>query len=112
MRCAVYIDENKDLISQNVKAWGELQSLNEEPCYREEDIKSAVDKAEFAGYKMALDDVIASAEDLTDLADAAAYGCLSSGLKRFVEDIKDRCYGNLCMLLFSIIDNQDSDPDS
>lgn len=38
MRCALSFDEDKDLIDQKVAAWGEMQSLKEEPCYREEDI--------------------------------------------------------------------------
>ena len=36
MRCALSYDENKELMDQKVAAWGEMQSLEEDPVYKED----------------------------------------------------------------------------
>lgn len=36
MRCALSFDEDKSLIDQKVSSWGEMQSMKEEPAYKEE----------------------------------------------------------------------------
>lgn len=36
MRCALSFDENKELMDQKVAAWGEMQSLEEDPVYKED----------------------------------------------------------------------------
>ena len=57
MRCALSYDENKDLTDQKLSAWGEMQSLEEDPAYKEEDIKDEKEREYFFGYKMAVDDM-------------------------------------------------------
>lgn len=98
MRCAIKIDEEKSLYKQKVSAWGELQSLNEEPGYKEEDIKSEADKKFFEGYKFAFDEVDSilknAIEEDTISEDEA-------------DDIRTSMSGSLCMMLFSILDEQE-----
>ena len=98
MRCAIDFDENKLLMEQNVRAWGEMQSLKEEPNYREEDIRDERAKNFFQGYKMALDDVCAV------LGCCVEDGTIS---EEDSEEIQGLMGGDLCELLFSILDNQE-----
>ena len=93
MRCALDFDENKPLFDQNVNAWGEMQSLSEEPSYREEDIKDDKDKEFFRGYKYACDEICNYLEDLDD--------------NELSNDIQTCMAGNIAMQLFSILDNQE-----
>lgn len=51
MRCALNFDSEKDLVEQDLSAWGEYQSLSEEPSYKEIDIVSEREKNFFKGYK-------------------------------------------------------------
>lgn len=97
MRCAVYFEEEKPLAEQEIKAWGEMQSLDEEPEYKESDIKSEYDKAFLHGYKCAFDDV------------CNILYCLKLEKvikKKHRNAIELRMSGDLCMQLFSILDNQ------
>lgn len=97
MRCAIDFDENKPLLEQEVKAWGELQSLKEEPCYKESEIKDKNDKQFFMGYKAAMDDVCNILENLV----------MDGNLKKKKSEmIQMFMSGELCMNLFSILDNQ------
>lgn len=92
MRCALSFNDNKTLVNQDVSAWGEMQALSEEPSYKEQDIKSNGDKDYLLGYKMAMDDVLASLEAIEDEEER-------DYLKRVV-------YGDVAMQLFSILDRQ------
>lgn len=98
MRCALSFDENKDLIDQKLSAWGEMQSLEEEPAYREENIKDEEQKEYFFGYKMAVDDMCKNLNMLIDSGDIS-------------EDASDELQaymaGELAMQLFSILDYQE-----
>ena len=97
MRCALKWDEEKDLIDQKLSAWGEMQSLTEEPHYKEDDIKNEKDKEFFFGFKMAFDfvcnilDNMVSDEEITE---------------EISEEIQKYFPGELAMQLFSILDHQ------
>lgn len=97
MRCAIDFDENKPLMEQNVSAWGEMQSLKEEPSYKESDIKDEKDKEFFKGYKSALDDVCNVLDNFVMDERISEDNSL---------DIQQWLAGELCMQLFSILDNQ------
>lgn len=96
MRCAITFDENKPLYNQKVKAWGEMQSLEEEPAYKEEDITDDKDRSFFDGYKFALDDVYNALELLVEEEEIT---------KEQSEKIQTCLSGSLCEMLFSILDN-------
>jgi len=98
MRCALSFDENKDLIEQNLAAWGEMQSLKDEPAYKEEEITDNEDKAFFRGVKMAMDAVI------VDLENAVVDEIISKDAN---EHLQSLIAGELAMHLFSILDNQE-----
>lgn len=100
MRCAIQFDEDKPLIEQNVNAWSEMQSLDEEPAYREENIKSVEDKEFFRGYKFAMDDVCKILDNF--VVDNELTNKVSEEIQRWMS-------GDLCMHLFSILDNQPED---
>lgn len=97
MRCAVDFDENKALFDQEIKAWGEMQSLEEEPCYKESDIKDEREKEFFNGYKFAFDTVC-------NLLESSVFD------ETISEDVSEHLQicmsGELAMMLFSILDNQ------
>lgn len=98
MRCAIDFDENKPLLDQKVRAWGEMQSLNDEPEYREEDIKDVRERNFFQGYKMALDDVCGILLNCVD------DGEIDEESSNYIQGLMS---GDLCELLFSILDNQE-----
>lgn len=98
MRCAVDFDESKPLYDQEVRAWGELQILTEEPEYKESDIKSKSERDFFDGYKYAFDDVVNILENLVDVEDIS---------EEVSEQIQDWMSGKLCEMLFSILDNEE-----
>lgn len=98
MRCALSFDEDKDLIDQKVAAWGEMQSLKEEPCYREEDIADGRQRAGFAGYKAAVDDVCRDLDLLLEDGEITENASLS--LQRLMA-------GSIAMQLSGILDSQD-----
>jgi len=100
MRCAVDFDENKPLYDQEIKAWGELQSLEEEPCYRESEIKSKDEQEFFKGYKFALDSVCNILHNME--FDETITEEQSNEIQLFMS-------GELCMMLFSILDNEEGD---
>ncbi|MCQ2558846.1 MAG: hypothetical protein MJ135_06990, partial [Oscillospiraceae bacterium] len=85
----------KEFLAQKVSAWGEMQSLEEEPAYKESDIKDEQERAFFCGYKYAVDELVSLIKDDT-----------SEWTK---EDIKEIMIGNICMNLFSILDQQGED---
>ncbi len=103
MRCAMDFDENKKLSDQNVAAWGENQSLQEEPAYKEEDIKHEESKEFFRGYKMALDDMC------KELEFEVGEGIISNRQSDMTQAL---VCSDLCMLLFSILDNESCEEDS
>lgn len=98
MRCALSFDEDKSLIEQKVSAWGEMQSLKEEPAYKEEDIKDKEDAEFFRGYKSAVDeacnllDTMVEDEELTEDVSEHLQRCLA---------------GSIVELLFSILDYEE-----
>lgn len=100
MRCAIDFDENKPLLDQKVRAWGEMQSLNDEPEYREEDIKDERERNIFQGYKMALDDVCGILMNCVD------DGEIDEESSNYIQGLMS---GDLCELLFSILDNQENE---
>lgn len=94
MRCVLDYEAGKTFAEQSVNAWGIMQSLTEEPCYREDDIKDPRDRSYFCGYKAAIDESIMSlSEIIFDDIDS-------------IEEFKDWCAANICMMLFSILDTQ------
>ena len=105
MRCAVDYDDEKMFMEQNINAWGEMQSLKEEPCYREEDIKDKLDKEFFRGYKLAMDNVYTALNNMGYYCDDAENKNMC--FNDFEEDLKRSLDGDLCMVLFSILDNQE-----
>ena len=102
MRCAVDFKEGEPLYNQEIRAWGELQSLNEEPSYKESDIKSEAEKERFKGFKYAFDEVC------TILADLVEDGRLDDDASL---EIQDWMSGSLCEVLFSILDNEECEDD-
>ena len=98
MRCALSFDENKELMDQKVAAWGEMQSLEEDPAYKEEDIKDEKEAAFFRGVKMAMDSVC---NDLSDLLEEEMMS------EEADNELQARMAGELAMHLFSILDNQE-----
>lgn len=98
MRCAIDFDESKPLVGQEVKAWGEMQGLAEEPGYKESDIESETDRQYFIGYKAAMDDVCNILDMMVD------DGYLKKKKSRKIQIYMS---GELCMNLFSILDNQE-----
>lgn len=100
MRCAVDFDENIPLYDQEIKAWGELQSLTEEPGYRERDIKEVEDQEFFKGFKFAFDSVCNTLDNLAFDGTIKTYQ--QEEIERFMS-------GALCEMLFSILDNQEDE---
>ena len=98
MRCALSYDENKDLIDQKLSAWGEMQSLEEEPAYKEEDIKDEKEREYFLGYKMACDEICKDIDNLVE--DEMMSEEASDHLRALMA-------GSIAMHLFSILDNQE-----
>lgn len=97
MRCAIDFDETKPLQEQLVNAWGELQILTEEPGYKEEDIKEKSARDFFYGYKCAFDDFCTVISNLVEDGDVS---------EELSDEIQMRMGGELCMQLFSILDNE------
>ena len=98
MRCALSYDENKELSEQSLSAWGEMQSLDEDPGYKEADIASEKERAYFKGFKAACDSVC---HDLDALVDDEEISEEASG------NIQALMAGELAMQLFSILDYQE-----
>ena len=98
MRCALSYDENKDLIDQKLSAWGEMQSLEEDPVYKEEDIKDEKEREYFLGYKMACDEICKDIDNLVE--DEMMSEEASDHLQALMA-------GSIAMQLFSILDNQE-----
>lgn len=98
MRCALSFDEARDLTDQNLSAWGELQSLDEPPAYREEDIKGEYEKETFFGYKMACDNTMMILKDLVE----------DEEMSEQASDHFQACmFGDLASQLVGILDNQE-----
>ena len=100
MRCALQYVSDKPLNEQSINAWGEMQSLKETPCYREEDIKDEKEQEYFKGYKMAVDDFCTILDN--QVFDEVITEEQSDEIQKFLP-------GELAMLLFSILDNQASE---
>lgn len=97
MRCALSFDEDKSLIDQKVAAWGVMQSLKEEPAYKEEDIKSREEAEFFRGYKFAIDEVCNNLDTMVEEGDLA---------ENTSEHLQACFAGSIVELLFSILDNE------
>lgn len=98
MRCALSYDKENDFSQQKISAWGEMQSLEEEPCYKEEDIESETDRAYFHGFKCGID------EALHDIDMLVEDGNIEAEQK---EELLPFFTGELAMQLFSILDHQE-----
>lgn len=98
MRCALSFDENKELIDQKLAAWGEMQSLEEDPAYKEEDIKDEKEAEYFRGFKAAFDVVCKDLESLVEDEDIS---------EEASDEFQAIMAGELAMQLFSILDNQE-----
>lgn len=98
MRCALSFDENKELIDQKLSAWGEMQSLEEDPAYKEEDIKDEKEREHFLGYKMACDEICKDIDNLVE------DGMMSEEASDHLQALMA---GSIAMQLFSILDNQE-----
>lgn len=112
MRCALKFDEDKNLSEQMLSAWGEMQSLKEDPAYKEENIKDGKDRGFMEGYKAALDDVFNNLENNMDaFMDIDESNTLGKIRKEIVEEVtaalSELAAGELAMQLFSILDNQE-----
>lgn len=105
MRCALKYDDEKMFGEQVVEAWGEMQSLNEQPIYKESELNKA-NALYFHGYKNAIDDAFNTLQFMieeefdedTDRDD-------------FLEAVKASLAAEICMNLFSILDGQEEDKD-
>lgn len=100
MRCALSFDENKMLIEQKVAAWGEMQSLRDDPSYKEEDIKGEMEASFFRGVKHAMDSVCNILDCLED------NGMIS---EEVFEEVQQMMAEEIAMQLFSILDYQDDE---
>ena len=98
MRCALSYDESKDLVDQKLSAWGEMQSLEEDPAYKEEDIKDEKERECFLGYKMACDEICKDIDNLVE------DGTMSEEASDHLQALMA---GSIAMQLFSILDNQE-----
>ena len=114
MRCTLDYEDDKTFEEQSVNAWGVMQSLSEDPCYREDDIKDPRDRAYFCGYKAAIDESINSLRDIlfdyfeddneSDDYRESVYD--ESDSDEILKKFKEWCSANICMMLFSILDAQ------
>ena len=116
MRCAIDFNENEMLQDQKVRAWGEMQSTQEEPASKEEDIKSESAKNFCHGYKCALDDVCSILSNMEkddhDINLKNAGSLFEDTITKSVsEHIQDLMAGELCMQLFAILDDEYCDED-
>lgn len=94
MRCAIKYSYDKTFYEQTLEAWGEMQSIGEDPCYKENEL-NAENKVIFNAYKVAMDDAITN------------YETLHEDNEQEVEKFKDLCAGDVCLLLFSLLDEQE-----
>lgn len=100
MRCALSYDPEKTFFDQKLSAWGEMQSLNEEPGYKETDIKSDKEQIFFSGVKFAMDFVNNLADNMEE------DGMISDDAADFIR--QDIC-SELALNLFSILDNEEDE---
>lgn len=100
MRCALDFDENLPLAKQNLRAWSEMQSLDDEPAYKETDIKDSNSKSFMFGYKSAMDDVCKVLDNFVEDGNLA---------RNTSAEIQTWLSSELCMQLFTILDDE---PDS
>ena len=98
MRCALSFNEDERLYDQEVSAWGEMQSMNEEPSYKESDIADPGDKRLFEGMKWMIDEVYSDLECMED------DGMITEEASEHLQALMS---GNLAMMLFSILDRQE-----
>ena len=103
MRCALQFDESKRFSHQEVKAWGEMQSLEEEPSYKESEIKDKEHQAFFRGAKAGFDSVACDLDTLLDDDEID---------KDIVDDLKRSMTDELAMGLFTILDEQDCEEEA
>lgn len=97
MRCKLDFNEEMPLYSQKVKAWGITQSLEEEPCYSESDIKNDENRHFLEGYKAAIDDLCTALDSLTESIDIS---------NESAETVIQWMRGKVCMVLFGILDDE------
>ena len=116
MRCALYFDAEKCLCDQDVATWGQYQSLSEDPDYKETDIKDPVDRQAFYIAKHMVDEISMDFDNYLDgIETEDEYGpdVVAIHEKRVIteafEDIMEGLTGEICMLLYHILDNQEDD---
>lgn len=97
MRCALKYDDELRFAEQKVSSWGELQSLAEEPSYKEAELSKG-NAIAFMAYKMAMDDAIDNYEACSE----ADYD---------IDVFKRMCAGSICEMLFSILDEVEEGKD-
>jgi len=112
MRCALNFNKNKSFADQKLSAWGEMQPLTEEPCYREDKIKDIADRNYFYGYKCGLADALNNLEyNIDAYMDIDEKNTLGKIKKEVVEEaleaLQDLSAAELAMQLFRILDSQE-----
>lgn len=98
MRCALLYDESKALWDQEISAWGEMQSFEEKPSYREKDIKSEWKRGFFKGCKVMVEEVCTMVGNMYEDGEIGANAA---------DNITESMQRELVMQLFSILDNQE-----
>lgn len=98
MRCAIWFDESKALWDQEIAAWGEMQSFEEKPSYREKDIKGELERGFFKGCKVMAEEVCTMVGNMYEDGEIGANAA---------DYIRESMHGELVMQLFSILDNQE-----
>lgn len=100
MRCELKYDSELPFADQSVDAWGEYQQVEkDDPCYKETDLNTS-NYVFFSHYKQALDDAYGEFEAMFEQEYESEITC---------REFKDRLSRALCLLLFSLIDDQDAD---
>lgn len=102
MRCALKYDEEKDFSDQIVSAWGVMQSLNDDPCYKESDLNEE-NRKWFDAYKFGVDDSIHMLECYLENCDLFA----TDDIEDCVNEFKDICSAEICEMLYTLIDDQE-----
>jgi hypothetical protein len=92
MRCSLKYNKEQHFNEQMVEAWGEMQSVNDEPSYKESDLNKE-NALYFRAYKLAMDSAI------------GLFGIIHEE-EELREEFEAMCAGDICMLLFSLLDEQ------
>ena len=111
MRCELVFDDSKNLSEQKVSAYSVSQSTNDDPAYKETDIKNSNDRSYFFGYKCAIDDVCDILDGYATKSEDVSFKTISllfSGAisEESNEFIQDNMASKVCEQLYSILDNE------